>query len=249
MDGWIVLFIFAAVAAAAAIVSLFYYLEKKRTEAMGVAAKRLGFSFSAGPEPGLLDGLRSFRLFSQGRSRKIRNVLRRQVDDIQITLFDYRFTTSGGKHNRTHDQTVGLFETVRLEVPSFVLRPEHVFHRLAGALGYQDIDFEQDPAFSEAVLLQGRDEDHIRSLFDRNLLAYFARHPGVCTEGEGPRLVFYRQERRVDPAQLEGFVEEGLDVLSAMLEAGGDTGIAPWLELSPATVPPPQEEPETAWRD
>jgi hypothetical protein len=249
MDGWIVLFVFAAVAAVAAIVSLFYYLERKRTEEMGLAAERLGFSFSIVPEPGLLEGLRSFRLFSQGRSRRIRNVLRRHVDHIQITLFDYRFTTSGGKHNRTHDQTVGLFETARLELPAFALRPEHVFHRLAGALGYQDIDFEQDPAFSEAVLLQGRDEDQIRSLFDRNLLAYFARHPGVCTEGEGSRLVFYRQERRVDPAQLEGFVEEGLDVLSAMLEAGGDVGIAPWLELSPATVYSTHEKPKTAWQD
>jgi hypothetical protein len=249
MDGWIVLFVFVAVAAVAAIVSLFYYLEKKRTEEMGLAAERLGFSFSAEPEPGLLEGLRSLRLFSQGRSRKIRSVLRHQVDDIQITLFDYRFTTSSGKHNRTHDQTVGLFETERLELPAFALRPEHVFHRLAGALGYQDIDFEQDPAFSEAVLLQGRDEHHIRSLFDRNLLAYFARHPGVCAEGEGSRLVFYRQERRVEPAQLEGFVEEGLDVLSAMLEAGGDVGVVPWLEFGSAAAQATREEPEVVWRD
>lgn len=231
MDGWIVLFVAVAVVSVAAVVAMFYYLEKRRTEEMGLEAGRLGFSFAPEPEPGLLDSLGAFRLFSQGRSRKIRNVLRHQVDDIQITLFDYRYTTSSGRHNRVHAQTVGLFETGRLELPFFTLRPEHLFHRLAGALGYQDIDFEQHPAFSEAYLLQGGDETQIRSVFRQNLLAYFARHPGVCAEGMGSRLIFYRQERRVDPAQLEGFVEEGLDVLSATLEAEGDVGIAPWLDL------------------
>lgn len=249
MDGWIVGFIVLVVVAVAAIMATVYYLEKKRTEEMSAAAARLGFSFSPDGEPGFLESLASFRLFSRGRSRKIRNLLRRQVDDIHITVFDYRFTTGGGKHNQTHDQTVGLFETERLELPAFALRPEHVFHRLAGALGYQDIDFEQDPGFSESTLLQGLDETQIRSLFEWNLRAYFARHPGVCTEGEGSRLLFYRQGRRVDPAQLEGFVDEGLDVLSAVLEAGGDRGVAPWLDLSQGGSQADRQAPEAVWQD
>jgi len=237
------------VVAVAAIVAAVYYLEKRRTEEMSMAAERLGFTFSPEPEPGLPERLGSFRLFSQGRSRKIRNVMRGQLDDIQVRVFDYRFTTSGGKHHRTHDQTVGLFETGRLGLPFFALRPEHLFHRLASAMGYQDIDFEHQPAFSEAYLLQGQDETQIRTLFHESLLAYFARHPGVCTEGDGSLLVFYRQERRVDPSQLEGFVEEGLDVLSATLEATGEVGVAPWLELAPSEVRPTQEETEVVWQE
>lgn len=244
MNGWVVLFVFAMAVGVVAIVAAVYYLEKKRTEELGAVAVRLGFSFLPEPEPGLLEGLPSFRLFSQGRSRKIRNVMRRRVDDIQVTVFDYRFTTSGGKHHRIHDQTVGLFETGRLELPLFVLRPEHLFHRLAGALGYQDIDFERDPTFSEAYLLQGRDERQIRSLLGENLRAFFARHPGVCTEGEGSRVIFYRQERRVEPSQMESFVEEGLDVLSATLEAKGEVGVDPWLASSPPRAEAAQEEPE-----
>jgi hypothetical protein len=249
MDSWLVLFVFLVVAAVAGIMAVLYYLERQRTEEMGLVARRLGFSFSPVAPPDLLERLGGFRLFSQGRSRKIRNVMRRQIDDIQVTLFDYRFRTSGGKHSRTHAQTVGLFETGRLDLPFFTLRPEHLLHRLAGALGYQDIDFEQHADFSEAFLLQGRNETEIRSLFDWNLRSYFARHPGVCAEGDGTRLIFYRQERKVDPDHLDSFVEEGLDVLSATLEAEGDLGVDAWLELSTPQAHPAQEEPEVTWWD
>lgn len=247
MDGWILVLVSGIVVAVACTLALVYYFEKKRTEEMRVVAGRLGFRFSPEAHPGLVGRLDGFRLFSQGRARKICNVLWRQIDDIQVTLFDYRYTTSSGRHNRSHNQTVVLFETGRLELPCFALRPEHLFHRLAGALGYQDIDFERHAGFSEAYLLQGPDEASIRSLFGDETLAYFARHPGLCAEGEGSRLIFYRQERRVDPAALEGFVEEGLDVLSATLQKDDALVLLPWLDLDPPQAESAQEEPEVVW--
>jgi hypothetical protein len=216
---------------------------------MSLAAERLGFSFAPQADPGLQDGLQGFRLCSKGRSRKIRNLMWRPVDGIQVTLFDYHYTTSSGRHNQNHRQTAVLLETDRLKLPCFSLRPEHVFHRLAGALGYQDIDFEHHPAFSEAYLLQGPDEAAIRSLFDEEMLGYFARHPGLCVEGEGSRLIVYRADKRVDPAQLRDLVEEGLDVLSATAQQDDALGLLPWLDFGPAQTPSVQEEPEVVWRE
>lgn len=233
MSGLVFLFIACAVIAVVAIVVLsYYYQEKQRTEQMQAVASRLGFSFRPEAERGLLGELGRFHLFSQGHSRKIRNVLRREIQDIRVTLFDYRYTTSGGRHNQNHDQTVVLFETERLRLPVFVLRPEGLFHKLAGAFGYQDIDFETHPVFSETYLLRGDDESRIRAFFTDEMLGYYTRHANLCTEGAGQRLIFYRGGRRVEPQGMEGFLEQGLDVLDAFMEKEDSLGTLPLLGVT-----------------
>jgi hypothetical protein len=213
MDGLFALLLVAVGIAVVAIILLQYYQEQKRTQEMQVAAERMGFSFQPEGEPGLPDGLGRFHLFSQGRSRKIRNMMRREIDDITVTLFDYRYTTGSGKHSHTHNQTVLLLETERLRLPFFSLRPEGLLHKLAGSFGYQDIDFEGHLAFSDTYLLQGDDKVRVRAIFGDEALGYYAGHEKLCTEGEGRHLAVYQADRRVQPGQMDYFVNQGLEVL------------------------------------
>jgi hypothetical protein len=213
---WIAIFALVAVVA----IAIASTLERQRREQLQAAAARIHFSFSPQVEPSLLETLGLFHLFSQGHSRRIRNVMRGHVGDVVVTLFDYRYTTGGGKHSRIHRQTVALFETERLQLPLFILRPEHLLHKIAGTFGYQDIDFESNSTFSDAYLLQGRDEDRIRGLFDEQVLAFYTRHSNLFTEGGGQRLVHYQAHRRIDPERIEDFLQQGLDVLALYIEQG-----------------------------
>jgi len=180
-------------------------------------------SLLSGAGPDLQERLGPFHLFSQGHSRKIENVLRREIHDIAVTLFEYRYRTNSGKHTRTHHQTVLLFETQRLQLPLFNLRPEGMFHRIAKRFGYQDISFGDHPVFSESYLLRGHEEAQIRELFTEEVLNYYSRHDDLCTEGDGQRLVFYRRGQMVEPGWLEGFLEQGLDVLDLFSGTGSIT--------------------------
>ena len=204
--------------------------EQQRMEQLRTVADRMGFSFSAQAEPSLWGQVGDLRLFSQGRSRRIHNVMRRQIHDIDVTLFDYRYTTNSGKHNHIHYRTVVLFDAGRLNLPRFALRPKHFFHRVASALGWQDIGFEAHPVFTEGYLLQGPDEERIRHLFDEEALLYYTRHPGLNTEGDGQRLVFCGGGRRVDPQGMETFLQQGLDVLDVFMEKEGALVGVPLLE-------------------
>jgi hypothetical protein len=204
---------------------LLYYQEKQRREDLRSVAGKLGFSFSPEGDPYLLGRLGQFHLFSQGRSRKVRNLMRGEIQEIAVSLFDYRYKTGSGKHSHTHDQTVVLFESERLELPFFTLRPEGLFHKMAGALGYEDIDFDGSPAFSDAYLLKGTDEDQIRAIFGPEVQAYYTRHGHLWTEGEGGRLVHYHADRRVDPERIDSWLQEGLDVLDLFLEKEEGSGI------------------------
>jgi hypothetical protein len=215
---WIVIFMLFG----GAILALAAYLENKRKEQLQNAADRIHFSFASEAESQLLDTLGFFHLFSQGYSRRIRNVMHGSVGDVAVTIFDYRYRTGGGKHSHTHYQTVVLFESERLQLPLFILRPEHLLHRIAGTFGYQDIDFEANPAFSDTYLLQGRNEDEIRALFDEQVRAFYTRHGNLCTEGGGQRLIYYQAHRRVSGEHIQDFLQEGLDVLALFVERGQD---------------------------
>jgi hypothetical protein len=211
-----------------------HYAEKERREKLWAVAMDLGLSFSDEGEPHLRLPRDSFHLFSQGRSRKAYHFMDGSVDGVDVTLFDYRYTTSSGRHSQTHRQTVLLLESERLQLPLFRLRPEHLFHKIAGTLGYQDIDFPLYPTFSDRYLLRGPDEDGIRATFRGEVLDRYPGYGDLCSEGAGRQLICYRANRRVEPAAVAGFVQEGLallDLLAARPPA--EPRLAPQVEAEP----------------
>jgi hypothetical protein len=198
----------------AAIIYVGYLREKRRTEALQGLAEELGFDFIP-KDPELLAALGSFHLFTQGHGKAIKNVLRGEANGLETEVFDYDYTTGGGKSSTTWRQTVICFRLDGPELPAFSLRPENVLHRIGAWFGYQDINFEDFPVFSKSYLLQGPSETAIRDLFTERLLTYYEGRPGLNTEGGGNRLLFYRHGKRVDPEKFRAFLEEGFEVLAA----------------------------------
>ena len=216
---WVLLLIMAAVAIGVWFIA--HQVEKERKEQLGAVASRLGFEFSPESQPQMAEHLARFPLFSQGHSKKAWNVMNGRAGDVKVQIFDYTFTTGVGKSSRNWAQTVFLFESGRLRLPAFSLRPQGFWDKIAGAFGQQDIDFEANPEFSRAYILQGRDEGLVRTLFSEPVVAYYTRHPGLCVEGEGGQLIYYHRDPRVEPEQIPRFFQEGLDVLDLWIQKKG----------------------------
>jgi len=195
---------------------LAYRAEQKRSEGLRRVAEEMGFEYAAN---GTADGLRAhypgFHLFTQGRKPDVRNLLRGKAGGLEVAIFDYSYVTGSGKSRRTWRQTVLAFEINDVDLPGFSLRPEMWFHKIGQWFGYKDIDFESHPKFSRMYLLRsGEKEDDVRALFNDHVLEYYESHPNVCTEGCGGRLVYYRAQERVKPADVRLFLEEGFEVLA-----------------------------------
>jgi hypothetical protein len=175
-------------------------------------AASLGYEFD---ERGisLIDRLGEFALLSQGHSRYATSLLRTEADGAKTTIFDYSYTTGHDKNRRTHLGSALLLESERLDLPAFTLRPEGLGQKLMGLAGRQDIDFEDHQKFSAAYTLQGPDEQEIRALFSTDKLDFFAQRPGLCVEGSGQKLLYYRAGKRLSPKAVASFMEESLEVL------------------------------------
>ncbi len=214
MDSQVLVVIVIVVVIVAVVVVVSLLGQRRRAKQLRAIAEQLGYQF-AEQEAGLVDSLSGFALFSQARAhaRTAANLLRTEADGAAAALFDYSYMVGQGKNQSIRNQSVLLFESERLNLPAFALRPEGLGQKLQGALGQQDIDFEEHPGFSSAYVLQGPDEAQIRALFDSEKLAFFAQRRGLCVEGDGRKLLYYRAAKRVSPQAIPSFLEEGQAVL------------------------------------
>ncbi len=212
----IALIVFGIIAVIGGIIAISIHLEKKRTEAMRSVAATMNFTFAEKPDKALRERLSHLHLFSQGHSKKIRNVLTGRAGEMDVRLFDYRYTTGGGKNSHTWRQTVMLCESATMSLPNFALRPERFFHKIGQVFGYQDIDFDTHPDFSKRYLLKGDDEKEIRKLFHADALAFYESHGKLSTEAADHQLIHYHASKRVAPEKLTEFIREGVGVLTLL---------------------------------
>lgn len=154
------------------IVLVSFYFDKKRREAWQAMAETLGFAYTE-RDTSIPDTYSALKLFREGRGRRADNVLRGSHGGITALLLDYQYTTGSGKNSSTHVHTLCLVEDEDLYLPDLLLRKKVRFFDFLGELfGGQDVNFEEDPAFSESFVLQGSDEEAVRKLFSPAIRAH-----------------------------------------------------------------------------
>ena len=191
------------------VVGIFLYnrkRERERTEQLRATAPMLGWQFVDTATFDWIPNLDKFPLFNSGHSKVIRNMLYGELEGLKAALFDYQYTVGHGKHRQTFNQSVVYFEPRDLNLPSFSLRPEHAFHKLAAVFGYQDIDFGQRPTFSSKYLLRGPDEQAIRNTFTDAILNFYETNQGTSTDAGGNQLFIFRANHRAAPHECQSLL-------------------------------------------
>ena len=185
---------------------------RERTRQLEGVASLLGLQFTESASMNWIPNLEKFGLFNQGHSKCITNAMFGETDGVKTAVFDYRYTVGGGKNSQTFNQTIVYFEPRNLSLPFFSLRPEHFFHKLISAFGYQDIDFGNRPTFSSKYLLRGPDEPALRNLFNDALLGFYEANLGLSADGGGNQLFIFQQNYRQPPEQIQATVNAALQL-------------------------------------
>lgn len=193
------------------------YLDKKRTEDFQKAANDLGLSFLPEGDELTRARLGNFELFHQGRNQALRNLISGETDEVRISIFDFRFTTGSGKQQRTNTYTVAAMESDQLKLPQFSLRPENIFDKVSGLLGFKDINFTQHPQFSNQFLLKGPDPEAIRAFFDPSLLDFFVSRGAILVEAQAGKLICHRAKTQ-KPEQLTALLDEAYKIFGAIVD-------------------------------
>ena len=193
----------------------FDFFRSKRGLHLAEFANSIGYEYLAKDEYGLRKLLGDFKLFRLGSYRKIKHIISKDFDDLElkVRIFDYQYTINTGNSSITYIQTVFFANTKDLGLPKFHLKPENFLHTIGAWLGKDDIDFVSYPDFSKFYHLKGEDESLIRQTFSDEIVDYFSQHQGWNVEGLNYFLIFYKARKRQPKEKLQWFLQQGFQIL------------------------------------
>lgn len=171
-----------------------------RRKALRRLAGLLGASFFEKDPFGLHRHRKRFPVMARGSGHHAFNV----IDNDELTIFDYQWTTSDGKHTHTHHNTYVLFESP-VDLGELAVRPEHWGDKLAAAVGFDDIDFES-AEFSKRYHVKADDRKFAYGLFDAEMIEYFLGLPRLSVWGSEKLILAGRKERQLKIHEIRRLV-------------------------------------------
>lgn len=210
--GFIVLFFTAAVAA--------ILHGKWRAKQLRSVAESLNFSFATKND----DLIKSFRGLSLFQERNCQgwDFMQGEADGITITIFDNSYCRSSDGADPCK-QTVMVFQSERLSLPEFSLRLiDWNSKNSIVDWRYQDIKFDQHPAFFNMYRLYGNDSKAVRSCFNDTRLHYLQQNASWSVDGNNNLLMICRIRKSVAVKDMQQFLAEGFEVFR-IFESQGKT--------------------------
>ena len=218
-NGWLIILLAGVV-----VFAIFKYLDHRRTQAVRQVARQLGFTYREMPQSGFsyratsgqfIDSrLNQAILCSKGKERRLKNVIKGRLNNMQISIGDYSYTTGLGKRKSTHRQTIVILDCNQHHLPTFALIPENIFHKVGNLLGYPDINFNNYPKFSKRYRLTGPDRSAIQSCFTTDILTFFEAHGDFCVEAVGGVFLYYKRGYSVRPQEWRKLINSACRVYS-----------------------------------
>jgi len=194
--------------------------EKQREGAFQQAAAPLGIEYlrdEAGPLSQLVGQI---PMLSKGKKHTFRHVMHARLADVDAYLAEVQYTTGSGQYESRHTIAIAAFRTGRERTPDFELRPENgFFHKLASAFGQHDIDFDDDPLFSDGYILKGANEHAVREFFTRERRAALAELNDKPTiESHADWLVYLEEAKKLRrPEAITQRIEQAFNICEPLL--------------------------------
>jgi hypothetical protein len=218
---------------------------KQRRADLQQLANEFGLSFYEKDSFGLGTQLQAFKLFRpergirwKGRSNRITNVMRGQVDGTDVYLFDYTYIVHTGKSSHAVRQTVFFANDKDLHLPDFRLKPENWWHKILAKTGAgRDINFEETPDFSRRFWLTGEIEDLIREKFNPELQRFLAARPPIHLEGSNYYLIGYKPGKALNADEAQVFFERCCQIVR-LLKTEQKSGLLDLAEVKKEVVIP-----------
>lgn len=201
---------FFAFAALVVVLIIFSFTQaRKRREALGALAQRIGFTYDPSADYGHDEVYRHFSVFNSGSSRTAYNTLRGTVEidgrPYPVKMGDYRYTvTSGTGRNRrstTYNLSYLIAHTPFDRLPELFIRRENMIDRIAGAIGFDDIDFESE-AFSRMFLVKSPSKRFAYDVIDPRMMGFLMDSDAPSIELERGRCLIHRGTRTWTPDQF-----------------------------------------------
>ena len=184
--------------------------EKQRREELLALAQELDLSFDPNSNSNFDDRFRQFSIFRKGRSRKAFNTLNGSLnigdEDVEVLMGDYRYTVDTGsgknKSSKTYRLSYLVIDISKYAFPKLLIRPENFMDKVAGAIGFDDIDFESDE-FSRNFYVSSSDKRFAYDLIDPRMMEFLMKGEPKVLDAEDGWVCIIEKKRRWSVEQFK----------------------------------------------
>lgn len=193
-----------------------YYAAMKRQDALSKVALELGFEFHPARDQTKIGGrFDRINLLQEGHDRYTENHLVGRIENYSVVACDYHYAVGSGKNRSDHYYGV-VFVEIPMQMPEVRIRQEHIFDKIAAAVGFEDIDFEL-AEFSKRYYVAAADRKFAYDLIHARAIEYLLEHPDYCWEFEGSTIAMY-QSGRFKPEQIRPAIETAVGFIRLVPE-------------------------------
>jgi hypothetical protein len=170
VEGWFIVIVIAFIVLAIVGAYFSYQAQQKRIAELSQFAAARGWSFDLSSDYSHDQRYGHFSLFNSGRNQYAYNTIRGALAigegawPVQLGDFHYETTSTstdskGNTRTQTHHHYLSylIVETPYLGAPDLFVRSEGFFDKIAGFLGFDDIDFES-AEFSKRFVVKSKDK-------------------------------------------------------------------------------------------
>jgi hypothetical protein len=189
--------------------------ESRRESGLETLARRLGLQFRSSLPPELREILPRFRDLERARDKGADfqagiNSMTGLWNQRRIAFFDYQwlvirswdgrrswgsiFGDDDDQVRRTHRRSAVAIE-LGIPLQPLLIRPERLVDKALALVGYEDIDFDDLPEFSNAFYVNGPDRATARRLVTPALARFFMEHVRCTVDIVGPWMLLHPGER------------------------------------------------------
>ncbi len=138
-------------------------------------------------------------------------------------------------------QTVFFADDKHWFLPNFRLKPETWWHKVLGKIGtHRDIDFPENPDFSDKFWLTSEFEQLTRQTFGPEVQSFLAERPPVHMEGSNYYFLAYKPGKTLPAAEARTFFEHCCALVEVLKKDGGQEELLQLVELKKEEVVVPE---------
>lgn len=132
--------------------------------------------------------------------------------NLYFTVADITFDEGALQERIVYDTTVIVVE-IREHLPTFVVEKEQLYDRIRQFRGFEDIDFDEDPEFSNTVLLKAEKKAAVKKVFGPELRALVTKNNQFHIECNGSELLFFGKNTALNEQELVELFNFALDFI------------------------------------
>lgn len=218
------------------------WMNEHQRDMMKISAK-YGWQFVIGKELSN-DDLKCFPIFRAHLVEYTHNTITGLLPKLNLyfTLKDIVIDEGAFIAKIAYDTTVIIID-LQQPVAEFVIEKEELYDKILQRAGFNDIDFEEDKAFSDNVLLSCTDVAAVKRLFHSDFRQFILDNNLYHIECSGNQVLIFGKTQLLSGPEMEDLLEYSIGFMSQLLQPSGEDNTSSLIQIdeAPDSSEPPVE--------